>query len=54
MFFNLGPFNFGVEPPQPPRRQPNRNNQGGLFGGIGDFLQEQFMNPFFPPPPQNR
>lgn len=56
MFFNLGPFNFGLEEqPQPPRRpqQPNRNNQGGFFGGIGDFLQEQFMNPFFPPQNQN-
>lgn len=53
MFFNLGPFTFGVEDqPQPPRRpnqQPNRNNQGGFFGGIGDFLQDQFMNPFFQP-----
>lgn len=54
MFFNFGPFGFGVEGgPQPPRRpqqQQNRPNQGGLFGGIGDFLQENFMNPFFQPP----
>ena len=59
MFFNLGPFSFGFdEPPQPPRRPPqhqqqhqhaNRNGQGGLFGGFGDFLQQQFMNPLFQP-----
>lgn len=58
MFFNLGPFSFGFdEPPQPPRRPPqqqqpqqNRNNQGGgMFGGFGDFLQQQFMNPLFQP-----
>jgi len=52
MFFNLGPFSFGPEnQPQPQRRpqQQNRNNQQGFFGGIGDFLQENFMNPFFVP-----
>jgi hypothetical protein len=43
MFFNFGPFGFGFEPqPQQPRRVPqqqqNRPNQGGLFGGIGQFL----------------
>lgn len=55
MFFNLGPFGFGFDQ-QPPRRlqqqQQIRNNQGGngMFGGFTDFLQEQFMNPFFQPP----
>ena len=36
MFFNFGPFDFGVGE-VPPRRQPNRNrnqNQGGIFGGL--------------------
>ena len=60
MYFGIGPFGLGFNigqqaPPrvpqmftqqQAPPRQPQNNNGGGLFGGLNNFLNTNFMNPF--------
>lgn len=61
MYFGFGPFGFGVNPPrqqnpyrqQQPPRQPQQQHNNGFFGGLANFVADNFMNPFAqqPPPP---
>lgn len=54
MFFGFDPAQItrAFRPPQP---QQQNGNQGGIFGGFANFLNNNFMNPFYdnrPPHPQ--
>ena len=53
MFFNFGPFDFGVSdgrrrrPPQNNQRGGQGQGQPGFMNGLNEFLHNGFMNPFF-------
>ena len=55
MFFGFDPLDLTRALRQPRPQQQQNANQGGLFGGFANFLNNNFMNPFYdnrPPHPQ--